>query len=129
MVLLLMVVGLVGRTALRSCDARRLHWRLRLDDSATDVVSFWLGLVMVALRGALIGVSVGISVGTLGIDACGCMDCVICLLSLVWSMGMLAGVFTLGTCCVLQKMVRGNGFFKLVGICLYVCLCCINNTL
>jgi hypothetical protein len=57
---------------------------------------------MVAMRGTLIGLTVGMSVGTLGIGACGCMDCVICLLSLVWGMEMLAGVCTLGTCCVLQ---------------------------
>jgi hypothetical protein len=31
------------------------------------------------------------------------MDWVIRLLSLVGGMGMLAGAFTLGTCCVLQK--------------------------
>jgi hypothetical protein len=28
---------------------------------------------------------------------------VVCLLSLVWGMGMLAGAFTLGTRCMLQK--------------------------
>ncbi len=71
-----------------------------------------LDLVMVALRGALIGLIVGILVGTLGIGACGCMDHLIHLLLLVWSMGMLAGAFTLGTHCVLQKwsgvMVSSN---------------------
>jgi hypothetical protein len=74
------VVGLVGGTALYSRDACCLHWRLRLDNSATDVVGLWLGSVMVAPRGALIGLTVGTSVGTLGTGACGCMDCVICLL-------------------------------------------------
>jgi hypothetical protein len=106
------VVGLVGVTALRSCDVHCLHWRLHLDDSATDVVGLWLGLVMVALRSALIGLAVGISVGTLEIGACSCMDHVICLLSSVWGMSMLAGAFTLGTRCVLQKwsgvMVSSN---------------------
>ncbi len=77
------VVGLVGGTALRSRDACCLCWCLHLDDSATDVVGLWLGLVMVASRGALIGLNIGISVGTLRIGACGCIDCVICLLSLV----------------------------------------------
>jgi hypothetical protein len=76
---------------------------LRLDDSANNVVGLQLDLVMVATRGALIGLAVGIMMGTLGISACGCMDCVIHLLSLVGGMGMLAGAFTLGTHCVLQK--------------------------
>jgi hypothetical protein len=100
---LMHVVGLVGGTALRSCDACCLHWRLHLDNSAINVVSLQLDLVVVAMRGALIGLTVGIMVGTLGIGACGCMDCVICLLSSVGGMGMLAGAFTLGTCCMLQK--------------------------
>jgi hypothetical protein len=124
---LMRAVGLVGEMALRSCDACCLHWRLHLDDSTTNVVVLQLDSVMVALQGALIGFPVGISVGTLRIGACSCMDCVICPLSLVWGMGMLAGAITLRTCCVLQKW--GNGFFKLVGICLYTCLCCINDTL
>ncbi len=64
------------------------------------MVGLGLDLVMVALQGVLIGLAVGISVGALGIGACGCMDCVICLLSSVWGMGMLAGAFTLGTRCV-----------------------------
>ena len=106
------VVGLVGGTALRSCDARCLHWHLHLDNSAINVVGLHLDLVVVATRGALIGLTVGITVGTLGIGACGCVDCVICLLSLVGDMGMLAGAFTLRTCCVLQKwsgvMVSSN---------------------
>jgi hypothetical protein len=97
------MVGLVGGTALCTCDARCLQWHSRLDDSATDVVSLWLGLVIVALWGVLIGLTVGISVGTFGIGAYGCMDCVICLLSLVRGMGMLAGAFILGTCCVVQN--------------------------
>ncbi len=100
---LMHVVGLVGGTALRSRDARCLRWHLRLDDTAINVVGLRLDLVMVAMRGALIGLTVGITVGTLGIGACGCMDCMICLLSSVGSMGMLAGAFTLGTRCVLQK--------------------------
>jgi hypothetical protein len=123
------VVGLVGGTALRGRDARHLCWHSHLDDSAINVVSLRLDLVMVATRGALIGVTVGIMVGTIGISACGCMDHVICLLSLVGGMGMLAGAFTLGTCCVLQKMVWSDGFFESVGICLYACLCCINDRL
>jgi hypothetical protein len=78
---LMRVVGLVGGMALCSCDARRLRWRLRLDDSATNVVGLRLDLVMVAMRGALIGLTVGITVALLGIGACGCIDCVIPLLS------------------------------------------------
>ncbi len=119
---LMRVVGLVGGTALCSCDACCLHWRSRLDNSATDVVGLRLDS-LVASRGALNGLDVGISVGTLGIGACGCMDCVICLLSSVWGMGMLAGAVTLGTCCALQKwlgvMVSSNrwGF-----VCTHACI-------
>ncbi len=109
---LMPVNGLVGGTALHSCDACCLHWRLCLDDSATNVVSLLLDLVMVATQGTLIGLTVRISVGTLRIGACGCMDRVVCLLSLVGGMGMLAGACTLGTRCVLQKwsgvMVSSN---------------------
>ncbi len=103
---LMQVVGLVGGTALRSRDARCLHWRSRLDDSAINVVGLQLDSAVVATRGALIGSTVGITVGTLGIGACGCMDCVIHLLSLVGGMGMLTGAFTLRTCCMLQKWSR-----------------------
>jgi hypothetical protein len=88
---------------LRSCDACRLHWHLHLDDFVINVVGLRLDSVVVAMQGALIGLTVGITVGTLGIGACGCMDRVICLLPLVGGMGMLAGAFTLGTHCVLQK--------------------------
>jgi hypothetical protein len=79
---------------------------------AANVVGLLLDLVMIAIQGTLIGLTVGISVGTLGIGACGCMEHVICLLSSVWGMGMLAGACTLGTHCVLQKwsgvMVSSN---------------------
>jgi hypothetical protein len=92
---LMRVVGLVGGTALRSCDARCLHWRLHLDNSATNVVGLLLDLVMVARRGALIGLTIEISLGTLRIGACHRMECVICLLSSVWGMEMLAGASTL----------------------------------
>jgi hypothetical protein len=114
---LMRAVGLVGVMALHSHDAHSLHWRLRLDDSAANVVGLLLDFVMVATQGALIGLIVGISVGTLGIGACGCMEHVIHLLSLVWGMGMLAGACTLGICCMLQKwsgvLVSSNrwGFF------------------
>jgi hypothetical protein len=126
---LMHVVGLVGVMALRSRDARCLCWRSHLYDSAANVVGLLVDSVMVATWGALVGLTLGISVETLEIGACSCMECVICLLSLVWGMRMLAGACTLVTCCVLQKMVCGNGFFKLVEICLYVSLCYINNTL
>ncbi len=88
--------------ALRSCEACRLRWRLHLDNSAANVEGLLLNPVMVATRGALIGLIVGMSLGTLRIGACVCMERMICLLSLVWGMGVLAGVCTLGTCCVLQ---------------------------
>ncbi len=45
---LMHVVGLVGGTAWRSCDACCLHWCLHLDDSAINVVSLWQDLVVVA---------------------------------------------------------------------------------
>jgi hypothetical protein len=99
---LMHVVGLGRVTALRSCDAHRLCWCLHLDDSAVNVVGLLLDSVMVAMQGTLIGLTVGISVGTLGIGACGCMGRVICLLSSIWGMGMLAGACTLGTCCMLR---------------------------
>jgi hypothetical protein len=99
---LMCVVGLVKRMALRSCDACCLCWCSCLDNSAANVVSLLLDLVMVAPRGALIGLTVGISVITLGNGAGSCMEHMICLMSLVWGMGMLAGAFTLETHCVLQ---------------------------
>jgi hypothetical protein len=99
---LMHVVGLVGVTALRSHDACCLCWQSRLDDSAANVVGLLLELMMVAMWSVLIGLTVGISVGTLGDFACSCMEHVICLLSSVWGMGMLAGACTLGTCPVLQ---------------------------
>ncbi len=80
------VVGLVGVTALHSCVACCLQWRLRLDNLASNVVGLFLGSMVVAMRGTLMGLNLGISVGTLGIGARGCMECVICLLSLVWDM-------------------------------------------
>ncbi len=75
---------------------------IAFDNSAANVVGLLLDLVIAAMRGAVIGLTVGISVGTLGSGACGCMEHMICLLSSVWCMGMLAGACTLGTCCVLQ---------------------------
>jgi hypothetical protein len=99
---LMHVVGLGGVAAFRSHDASCLRWRLRLDDSAANMVGLQIDLVMVATRGTLVGLTLGMSVGTLGIGVCSCMERVICLLSLVWGMGMLAGACTLGTHCVLQ---------------------------
>jgi hypothetical protein len=96
------VVGLVGVTALHSHDARCLRWCSRLDNSAANVVGLLLDSVMVAMQDTLIGLTIGISVGTLGIGACSCMEHVIYLLSSVWGMGMLAGACTLGTHCMLQ---------------------------
>ena len=86
------VVGLIAVPALCSCDAHCLHWRLRLDDSAANVEGSLLDLVMVASQGTLIGLTLGMSLDTLGIGACICMEHVICLLSSVWGMGVLAGV-------------------------------------
>jgi hypothetical protein len=95
------VVGLIVVPALRSRDAHCLR-HLHLEDSAANVEGLLLDPVMVATRGALIGLTVGMSLGTLGIGACICMERVICLLSLIWGMGMLAGVCTLQIRCILQ---------------------------
>ena len=122
------VVGLIVVMALRSCEARCLRWHSHLDDSAANVEGLLLDLVMVAMQGALIGLTVGKSLGTLGIGACICMERVLCLLSLVWGMGVFAGVCTLSTRCIL-RIVWGTGFFKLVKICLYASLCCVKDTL
>jgi hypothetical protein len=119
---LMRVVGLFDGMALRSRDACCLHWCLHLDNSAINVVGLRLDSVVVATGGALVGLTVGIMVNTLGIGACGCMDQVICLLSLVGGMGMLAGAFTLGTRCVLQKWSRVLFFLnRWKFVCMYVC--------
>jgi hypothetical protein len=99
---LMRVVRLIVVTALRSHEAHCLRWCLHLDDSAANVEGLLLDPVTVAMRGALIGLTLGMSVGTLGLGACICMERVVCLLSLLWGMGVLAGVYALGTCCVLQ---------------------------
>jgi hypothetical protein len=96
------VVGLIVVMALRSCEAHCLRWHSHLDDSAANVEGLLLDLVMVAMQGALIGLTVGMSLGTLGIGACICMERVIHLFSLLWGMGVLAGVCTLGNHCILQ---------------------------
>ncbi len=93
------VFGLGGVMALPSWAACCLRWCLRLDNSIANVVDLLIDLVMVAAWGALIGLTLGMSVGILRIGACGCMECVICLLSLVWGMGVRAGVCTLVVCC------------------------------
>jgi hypothetical protein len=77
---LMHVVELIIVTALRSREVRCLRWCLRLDDSAANVEGLLLDPVMVAKRGALISLNVGMSVGTLGIGACVCMEHVVCLL-------------------------------------------------
>jgi hypothetical protein len=98
---LMCVVWLIVVMALCSREAHCLRWRSCLDDSAANVEGLLLDPVMVVMRGALIGLTVGMSLGTLRTGACVCMEHVICLLSLVWGMGVLAGVCTLGTHCVL----------------------------
>jgi hypothetical protein len=95
------VVGLIVVMALRSCEACCLRWHSRLENSAANVEGLLLDSVMVATQGALIGLTIGMSLETLGIAACICMEHMICLLSSVWGMGVLAGVCTLGTHCVL----------------------------
>jgi hypothetical protein len=126
---LMHVVELVGGTALRNCDDCCLHWGSCLDVSAANAVGLLVDLVVVAMWGALIGLTVGISAGTLRIGACGCMEGMICLLLLIWVMGMLAGACTLGTCCVLQKrsgvMVSLNWWgFLCTRACVVSTICC-----
>jgi hypothetical protein len=112
-----MCVGeLIVVMALRSREARCLRWCSHLDDSAANLEGLLLDPVMVATWGALIGLTLGMSLGTLGISACICMERVIHLLSSVWGMGVLAGVCTLGTCCVFANIIWGTGFFKSVEI-------------
>ncbi len=101
---LLPVVRLVEVMALSSRDAHCLRWHLRLGNFAANVVGLLVDLAMVATQGALIGLTLRISVGTLRIGACSCMEHVICLLSSAWGIGMLAGTCTLRTHCVLQKL-------------------------
>jgi hypothetical protein len=48
-----------------------------------QLVVLLLCSMVVATRGALKGLTVGISVSTFGIDACGCMEHVISLFSLL----------------------------------------------
>jgi hypothetical protein len=126
---LMHVVGPVGFTTLRCCIACRLQWHSRLDNLTAKLVGMLLGLMVVATRGKLVGLTIELLVGTLGIGACGCMERVICLLTLVWGIG--------NACCCLHpqnllrvaSIIQGSGFFKFVGICLYVSLYCINDTL
>ncbi len=80
------VVELVRLTALRRCVACCLQWRSSLDDSAANVVGLLQGLMVVVMRGTLMGLNLEISVGDLGIGAYGCMEHMICLFSLVWGM-------------------------------------------
>jgi hypothetical protein len=81
---LMHLVGLDGVTALRSCMAHRLRWCSCLNNSVANGVGLLLGLMAVVMRSTLMGLTVGISVGTLRIGACRCMEHVIYLLSLVW---------------------------------------------
>ena len=95
------VVGLVGVTALRSCDACHLRWHLRLNDSAANVVGLLLDLVMVATQGALIGSTVEISVGSLVSGACICMERVFvcCHQYGVWECLLVPAPLELVACC------------------------------
>ncbi len=110
--------GLVGVTALCSCVACRLQWRSGLDDWVANVVGLLLGSMVVTTRGAPMGLPLGISVGTLRIGACGCMERMTCLLSLVWGLGTLGGACTLGTLCVLQML---SGVMVSLNLWGYVC--------
>jgi hypothetical protein len=53
------------------------------------------------MGGMLIGLPLGLLVNTLRTGDCGCMERVICLLSLICGLGMLGGACSLGTHCVL----------------------------
>ncbi len=105
-------VGLVGVAELQSCEAHRLQWCLHLDELSGKVVglmpgtqaSLLVGSMVVATRGALMGLPVGLSVGTLRTGDCSCMEHVICLLSSIWGLGMLGGAYTLRTCSILRVL-------------------------
>jgi hypothetical protein len=127
---LMHVVGLVGEMALHSRDARCLHWRSRLDNSARNVVGLQLDLVMVATQGALIGLTVGRENSGHPQNWClrlqGSRDS-----SVVIGRGYGHAHWCIHPWNSLRvaKMVWSDGFFELVGICLYAYLCCINDTL
>ncbi len=80
---------LVGVAALRSCDTRRFLMRSHLAESV----------------GMLDGVTL---LCTLGTDGCASMERVILLLSSVWFAGMLGGICTLRTCCMLGVCTLGT---------------------
>ncbi len=61
-----------------------------------------VGSLVVATRGTLMGLLVGLSMCTLGTGDCGCMEHVICVLLLVLGLGTLGGACTLRTHCVLH---------------------------
>jgi hypothetical protein len=67
------VIGLIVVMALRRREAHHLCWHFCLDNSAANVESLLLDPVMVATWGALIDLTVGMSLGTLGIGVCICM--------------------------------------------------------
>ncbi len=102
-------VGLVGVEALKSHAAHRLQWHSCLDKLAGKVVGLMLvgwaglpvGLLVVGMGDALVGLPAGILVGTLIIGDCSCMERMICLLSLICGLGVLGGACSLGTCCLL----------------------------
>jgi hypothetical protein len=97
--------GLVGVAALQSCAACCLQWHLQLAILAGNVVGLMPGAqaglpvdsMVVATRGVLMGLPVGLLVGNLGAGDCGCMGHMICLLLLIWVLGTLGGTCTLGT--------------------------------
>jgi hypothetical protein len=103
-------VVLGGVVPLRSCAACCFRRRSRLDESAGKLVGLmlgtWVGLLVGSLvgfmGGALVGLLVGSLMGTLGIGGCGCMEHMILLLSSIWVVGMLGGVCTIRTRCVLR---------------------------
>ncbi len=130
-------VGLVGVTALQCCVDCRLWMHSCLDELAGKVLGLMpgaratlsLGLLVVATRGALIGLLVGLLAGTLGTGDYGCMECVICLLLLLWGLGMLGGACTLGTWCMLRILSGIMVSSNLLGCaCMWVCvesmICC-----
>ncbi len=94
-------VRLVGVAALQSCAACCLQRLLHLDELAGKVVGLtpaaWAGLpvgtMVVATRGTLMGLHVGLLVGIIRTGDCGCMERVICLLSSIRGLGTLGGAF------------------------------------
>ena len=94
------VVGLATSKGVGIWTNQQASWRVMVDARA----GLLAGSLVNKMGGVLVGLLVGSLVGTLGNCGCGCMECMILLLSSIWVVGTLVGACTctLGTCCVLR---------------------------